>query len=41
MEWNMDWKLNFTVGSTLALCVPDTLVPFHSVRPQKSLLYCG
>jgi len=29
-----------TVDGTIAYCVVATFLPFHSVIPQKGLLYC-
>ena len=40
VEWTMEWTTEFlfTVDSTIAHCVLAAFIPFHSLRPQKSLL---
>jgi len=39
MEWTMEFLS--AVDGTIAHCVQVAFIPFHSVRPQKCLLYCS
>ena len=39
VEWTMEFL--FVADGTVSHCVPASFVPFHLVRPQKSLLYCS
>ena len=40
VDWSggMDYEILCTVDGTIAHCVLATFVPFHPVRPQKSLV---